>query len=70
MITHAKLYVPAVTLKTKDHAKLSRLLSEGFKRSVYWNEYKVIKNRNYDATDHIRQSLDASSYKIICFYLC
>ena len=30
-ITDAKLYVPVVTLKTKDNAKLSRLLSEGFK---------------------------------------
>ena len=34
-ITDAKLYVPVVTLKTKDNTKLSRLLSEGFKRSVY-----------------------------------
>ena len=30
-ITDAKLYVPVVTFKTKDNAKLSRLLSEGFK---------------------------------------
>ena len=30
-ITDAKLYVPVVTLKTKDNAKLSRLLSEVFK---------------------------------------
>ena len=30
-ITDAKLYVPVVTLKTKDNVKLSRLLSEGFK---------------------------------------
>ena len=34
-ITDAKLYVPVVTLKTKDNTKLSRLLSKGFKRSVY-----------------------------------
>ena len=34
-ITDAKLYVSVVTLKTKDNTKLSRLLSEGFKRSVY-----------------------------------
>ena len=25
--------------------KLSKLLSEGFKRPVYWNKYKVILNR-------------------------
>ena len=41
-ITDAKLYVPIVTLSTKDNAKLSNLLSEGFKRPVYWNTYKVI----------------------------
>ena len=34
-ITDAKLYVPIVTLKTEDNAKLSKLLSEGFKRSIY-----------------------------------
>ena len=33
-ITDAKLYVPIVTLKTEDNAKLSKLLSEGFKRSI------------------------------------
>ena len=31
-ITDTKLYVPVVTLKTEDNAKLSKLLSEGFKR--------------------------------------
>ena len=39
-ITDAKLYVPIVTLSTEDNAKLSKLLSEGFKRPVYWNKYK------------------------------
>ena len=44
-ITNAKLYVPIVTLKTEDNAKLSKLLTEGFKRSVYWNKYKVIPEK-------------------------
>ena len=44
-ITDTKLYVPVVTLKIEDNAKLSKLLSEGFKRSVYWNKYVVISNR-------------------------
>ena len=39
-ITDAKLYVPVVTLSTEDNAKLAKLLSEVFKRSVYWNKYK------------------------------
>ena len=59
-ITDAKLYVPIVTLKTEDNTKLSKLLSEGFKRSIYWNEYKVITNKNYNANEYIRQRLDAS----------
>ena len=47
-ITDTKLYVPVVTLKTEDNTKLSKLLSEGFKRSVYWNKYKVIPNKTYN----------------------
>ena len=59
-ITDTKLYVPVVTLKTEDNTKLSKLLSEGFKRSVYWNKYKVIPNKNYGANEYIRERLDAS----------
>ena len=33
--TDAKIYVPIVTLSTEDNAKLSKLLSEGFKMLVY-----------------------------------
>ena len=36
-ITDTKLYVPVVTLKTEYNIKLSKLLSEGFKRPMYWN---------------------------------
>ena len=43
--TDAKLYVPIVTLKIEDNTKLSKLLSEGFRRPIYWNEYKVIPNK-------------------------
>ena len=35
--------VPVVTLSAKDNQKLSKLLSKGFERSVYWNEYKIKK---------------------------
>ena len=44
-ITDAKLYVPIVTLSTENNAKLSKLLSEGFKIPVYWNAYKVIAEK-------------------------
>ena len=43
-ITDAKIYVPVVTLSAEDNAKLSKLLGEGFRRSVYWDKYKVIDN--------------------------
>ena len=57
-ITDAKLYVPIVTLRTEDNTKLSKLLSEGFKRPIYWNKYKVIF-RNYN-NEYIRERIDAS----------
>ena len=44
-ITDAKLYIPIVTLSSEDNVKLSKLLSQGFKRPIYWNEYKVIPNK-------------------------
>ena len=46
-ITSTKLYVPIFTLSTKDNVNLTKQLNEGFKRSVYWNEYKSkIETRN------------------------
>ena len=39
-ITSTKLYVPIVTSSTKDNLNLTKQLNEGFKRCVYWNEYK------------------------------
>ena len=59
-ITDTKLYVPVVTLKTEDNAKLSKLLSEGFKRLVYWNKYKVIPNKIYNENYYIRELLNGS----------
>ena len=39
-IKSTKLYVPVVTLLTKDNVNLAKQLNEGFKRSVYWDEYE------------------------------
>ena len=58
-ITDTKLYVPVVTLKTEDNAKLSELLSERFERSVYWNKYKAILT-NSAANSYIRERTDVS----------
>ena len=42
-----RLYILLVTLLERDNQKLSKLLSKGFERSVYWNEYRTIsKNKN------------------------
>ena len=59
-ITDAKIYVPVVTLSIEDNAKLTKLLNEGFKRSFYWNKYKLIPNKTYDQDDYIRELSDAS----------
>ena len=41
-IIDAKLHVPIVTLSTKDNVKLTKQLSNGFKRSVFWSSYQTI----------------------------
>ena len=68
-ITDTKLYVPVVTLKTEDNTKLSKLLSKGFKRPIYWNEYKVIPNKNYNADEYTRERLDASIQGVIRLFV-
>ena len=45
-IRDSKIYVPDVNLSWKDE-KLTKLLSKGFERSAYYNEYKTkIENKN------------------------
>ena len=64
-IADAKLYVPIVTLSIEDNSKLTKLLKEGFKRPIYWNEYKVIPNKTVELATvndvkYIRELLDSS----------
>ena len=60
-ITSTKLYVPGVTLSTKGNENLTKQLDEGFKRSVYWNEYKSkIETKTADDNNVIRFPLDTS----------
>ena len=60
-ITNTNLYVPIVTLSSKDNAKLVKLLESGFNRPVYWNEYQTkIETRNLDNNNLTRFPLDAS----------
>ena len=62
-ITDAKFYVPIVTSSAEDNGKLSKLLNEGFKRSIFWNKYKLIPNKIVENTanneeKYIRKLLD------------
>ena len=64
-ITDAKLYVSIVTLSIEDNSKLTKLLNGGFKRPIYWNEYKVIPNKTVELVavndvKYIRKLLDSS----------
>ena len=64
-ITDATLYVPIVTLSIEDNAKLSKLLSEGFKRSIYWNKNQVIPNKTVNIVInggeyHLRELVDSN----------
>ena len=64
-ITDAKCYVPILTLSIEDNSKLTKLLNEGFKRPIYWNEYKVIPNKTAELATvndvkYIRELLDSS----------
>ena len=60
-ITSTKFYVSIVTLSTKDNVNLIKQLNEGFKKSVYWNEYKSKKEtKEADKNNVTRCPLDAS----------
>ena len=69
-ITNTKLYVPIVTLSSKDNVKLVKLLEEGFKRPVYWNEYQTkIETRDLDNNNLTRFPLDDSFQGVRLFVL-
>ena len=60
-ITSTKLLVQVVTLSTKNNVNLTEQLDKGFKKSVYWNEYKSkIETETGDDNNVIRFPLDAS----------
>ena len=64
-ITSTKLYVPIVTLSTKDIINLAKQLNKGFKRSVCWNEHKSkTVTKSLDASNVARFPLDASFQRV------
>ena len=62
MITNTKLYVPVVTLSTKDNTNLTKQLNEGFKRTFYWNQYvsKPFTEQAANKTGITRFAIDAA----------
>ena len=60
MITNTKLYVLVVTLSTKDNNNLTKQLNDGFKRTIYWNQYvsKPFTEEAANKTGIIRFALD------------
>ena len=58
-ITYTKLYVLVVTLSARDNQKLSKLLSKGFERSVYWKKYKT-KSESKNKTNEFRYFLESN----------
>ena len=59
-----KLYVHVVTLSVRDNQKLSKLLSKGFERSAYWNEYKT-KSENKNTTNEYRYFIKSNFAGVI-----
>ena len=60
-ITGTKLYAPVVTLSNKQSIRLTKQLSRGFKRSVFWSEYKrEIETQELDNNSLKRILLDSS----------
>ena len=58
-ITNTKLYLAIDTLSRKNKVKLVKLIEEGFKRPVYWNEYQEkVETRNLDNNNLTRLPLD------------
>ena len=59
-ITDAKLHVPIVTLSTKNSANLTKQLSEGLRRSVYWSSYEKRPAKVIEQGENLYELLNAS----------
>ena len=56
IINDTKMYVPVVTLSKEDNKDFIEQQNKGFRRSIYWNEYK---------TKEINEDADANVFKYI-----
>ena len=62
-ITDAKLYVPVVTLSTKDDNNFLEQLKSGFKRTIKWNKYRS-EMTNQTKTNHLNHLIDPTFIKV------
>ena len=62
-IKDTKLYVPVVTLSTKDDNKLLEQLKKGFKRTIKWNKYRS-EMSNQDKTNNLNYLIDPTFNKV------
>ena len=64
-ITDIKLYVPIVTLSTKDDNNFLEQLTSGFKRTIKWNKYRSEMTK----TNHLKSFNWSGIYKGQLFVL-
>ena len=62
-ITDTKLYVPVVTLSTKDDNNFLEQLKSGFKRTIKWNKYRS-EMTNQTKTNHLNYLIDPTFTKL------
>ena len=62
-ITDTKLYVPVVTLSTKNDNNFLEQLKSGFKRTIKWNKYRS-EMTNQTKTNHLNHLIDPTFIKV------
>ena len=68
-IMYAKLHVPIVTLSNKDNLNLTKKLSGGFERLVYWNSYQTIPAKVLKQGTNVYKLLSASFQSVIRLFV-
>ena len=62
-ITDTKLYVPVVTLSTKDDNNFLKQLKSGYKKTIRWNKYRS-EMINQTKTNHLSHVIDPKFIKV------
>ena len=63
-IKDTELWVPGVNWSARDNHKLSKPLSKGFERSVYWNESNFVGVNNLFVLVYLSWDNDVNYQKI------